>query len=340
MGSHHLRHDTTCENCGHTVEIAYCSNCGQKNVETRQSFGHLVSHFAEDLTHYDAAFWKTIKYLLFRPGRLTVEYLSGHRQRYVPPVKLYIFISFLAFLIPALLPDVGDGITVSVNNSHAQDEKEEETADLELDVRENVWFGDFMTRDDGQLEIRNPLQYRRVSEMDSVEILNPEKFRLGETERGMAKKIIALYQHNTPVQVAEKFIDSFIHNVPKAIFLYMPFFGFWLWLLHGKRRWLFFDHGIFTLHYFAFLLLCSLFISLAVYATIYSRSELLGFVMSLIISVLCLYAIFYFFRAHRRMYKESLLVNFTKSLLLFIVNIVSMAIWGIIVALYTYHNIH
>src|SRR5690606_28206355 len=73
--------------------------------ETRQSFGHLVAHFAEDFTHYDSGFWKTIKHLLFRPARLTKEYLMGKRQEYVPPVKLYIFISFITFLLPALLPD-------------------------------------------------------------------------------------------------------------------------------------------------------------------------------------------------------------------------------------------
>ncbi|MUH01775.1 DUF3667 domain-containing protein [Scytonema sp. UIC 10036] len=30
----------------------------------------------EDFTHYDGQFWKTIKYLLFRPGKLTKEYLQ------------------------------------------------------------------------------------------------------------------------------------------------------------------------------------------------------------------------------------------------------------------------
>jgi hypothetical protein len=35
----------------------------------------------------------------------------------------------------------------------------------------------------------------------------------------------------------------------------MPLFAFFLWLFHSKKRWYYFDHGIFTLHYFSFLLL-------------------------------------------------------------------------------------
>jgi hypothetical protein len=27
---------------------------------------------------------------------------------------------------------------------------------------------------------------------------------------------------------------------------------FFLWLFHNKKRWYYFDHGIFTLHYFSF----------------------------------------------------------------------------------------
>lgn len=105
MSKHHLRHDKICANCGHLVEQRFCSACGQENTETRQSFGHLIHHFFEDLTHYDGAFWRTMKYLLLRPAYLTKQYLAGKRSSFVPPVRLYIFISFVTFLLPHLLPE-------------------------------------------------------------------------------------------------------------------------------------------------------------------------------------------------------------------------------------------
>src|SRR5690606_11462970 len=77
--------------------------CGQENIETRQSFHYLFTHFIEDLVHYDGSFWKTLKNLLFKPGILTREYLKGKRKEYVAPVKLYLFISFFVFFVGGII---------------------------------------------------------------------------------------------------------------------------------------------------------------------------------------------------------------------------------------------
>ena len=90
--------------CGHIVEEKYCPNCGQQNIKTRQQFHYLFTHFIEDFTHYDGQFWGTLKNLVFKPGKLTNTYLEGKRQKFVPPVKLYIFISFITFFLFAVFP--------------------------------------------------------------------------------------------------------------------------------------------------------------------------------------------------------------------------------------------
>ncbi|RZJ24496.1 MAG: DUF3667 domain-containing protein, partial [Flavobacterium sp.] len=105
MSKHSIRTDKTCLNCKYVVDNRYCPNCGQENTETRKTFHHLFVHFFEDLTHYENAFWKTIRDLIIKPGSLTREYLSGKRMSYLAPVRLYIFISFVTFLVIALLPD-------------------------------------------------------------------------------------------------------------------------------------------------------------------------------------------------------------------------------------------
>ena len=80
-----IRKDKTCLNCNHVVAERYCPNCGQENTDTRKTFYHLFVHFFEDLTHYENAFWKTIRNLLFKPASLTREYLSGKRLSYLAP---------------------------------------------------------------------------------------------------------------------------------------------------------------------------------------------------------------------------------------------------------------
>jgi hypothetical protein len=41
--------------------------------------------------------------LLFLPGKLTLEYLAGRRRRYVPPLRLYLSVSFAFFVLIKVL---------------------------------------------------------------------------------------------------------------------------------------------------------------------------------------------------------------------------------------------
>lgn len=343
MGHNDLRHDKECQNCGHTVEENFCPHCGQKNVETRQSFGHLIAHFAEDFTHYDGAFWKTIKYLLFRPAFLTKEYLMGKRQMYVPPVKLYIFISFITFLIPALMPSVdAENQTIIVNNIEPQNK--EKIIKPSLDKKEDVLFSFGFSTTDG---IKNPMTYKTVKEMDSIEALKPEHLRLSVFEYKLGKKVIKLYQHNTSKQVGEKLFSALGHNSSKVIFIYMPIFAFWLWIFHGKKRWYFFDHGIFTLHYFSFLLLNITIMTILYNIMMYILAldiEIIVLITSILFTIIfisyLLWQVYYFYRAHRKMYHESWFVSFLKSTSMFAINLISI-IFLLIVSVYiTLYNLH
>lgn len=59
----------------------------------------MVTHFFNDITHFDGKFVPTAGYLLARPGFLSKEYVSGRRQRYLHPVRMYVFTSALFFLL-------------------------------------------------------------------------------------------------------------------------------------------------------------------------------------------------------------------------------------------------
>src|SRR5690606_2932671 len=106
-----LRAEKTCLNCGYRVEEQYCPNCGQENIAVKQPFHHLFASFFKSFTSYESQFWKTIGNLLFSPGTLTKEYVQGKRQQYVPPAKLYIFISFFTFFVLSFV-----GVNTSVES--------------------------------------------------------------------------------------------------------------------------------------------------------------------------------------------------------------------------------
>ncbi len=46
---------------------------------------------------------RTLSALILKPGKLTVEYLAGRKRRYVLPLKLYLTVSIVTFVLVGLL---------------------------------------------------------------------------------------------------------------------------------------------------------------------------------------------------------------------------------------------
>jgi hypothetical protein len=235
---HSLRTDPICLNCGSEVKDRFCGHCGQENIEPRQSFAHLLAHFFEDLTHYEGKFWGSIKFLLFKPGYLTRQFLEGKRNKYVLPVRLYIFISFVTFLLPHLLPDFS--------------KPEQRIVSAADTIKENG--GLFLNFDGLNFDIYVPNVYKTIEEFEAAEMARPPHKRLGEWEFWLEKKYISLNKYS-PHELGVEFRKILGRNIPKALFLYMPLFAFVIWLFSNKKKSWYFDHGIFTLHYFSFVLL-------------------------------------------------------------------------------------
>lgn len=313
MSKEHLRTDKECANCGYAVDVAYCSKCGQKNTETRQPFHHLFTHFVEDLTHYDGAFWKTIKYLLFRPGKLTRTYLEGHRQAFVPPVKLYIFISFITFVLM--------GLMASTQNYELTPKQKALRAAA---IKEGMEI-------DGKV-------YHSTEEFEKYQASLPEAKQMSSFE-----KVLRIASLNATVKgfSYKQLIEGFLHATPKVLFIYMPVFAFWLWLLHGKKRWYFFDHGIFTLHYFSFLLLALTIYSIINFSASYIPTDSISTIIKgLTATTVFFYSIFYFFRAHRIMYGEKRWISRFKGVILFFINMICFLVVLSATIIYILYNIH
>jgi hypothetical protein len=88
-----------CASCGHMLTGKYCSQCGEKVLKAEdKSVKHFFEEFFHMLTHADNKFLRSLKYLLFRPGFLTKEYLAGRRKLYASPLSLF-FIGNLIYLL-------------------------------------------------------------------------------------------------------------------------------------------------------------------------------------------------------------------------------------------------
>src|SRR5215468_12520658 len=88
---------THCENCGAELEGHWCAKCGQPAIDYRRSFRHVLADLLNEFLNWDSKVFATIGFLLTRPWILTNQFLAGHRERYVHPLRLYLLASILFF---------------------------------------------------------------------------------------------------------------------------------------------------------------------------------------------------------------------------------------------------
>lgn len=338
MGHQKLRENKTCLNCNYVVENKFCPNCGQENTETRQSFHYLFTHFIEDLTHYDGSFWKTIKGLLFKPGYLTKTYLEGKRKKFVPPVKLYIFISFVTFFLPTLLPGpslIKFNEKKDVEKQEVKTTKEEVNKESEKGLKE---MNDEVEEELSGIDLPNRPRIKNLTQLDSIQKNSQKAEKLSDFEYSAAKKIIKILKSKNRAELWNKAMESFVHTLPKVLFLYMPIFAFFLWLMHDKKKWYYFDSGVFTLHYFSFLLLV---ITIGMLFNWIMDLIPYGSILSNLYNLAAMfYMFFYFFRAHSNFFGEHKAISRLKGFVLFFINMFLISIFSTILFLYSLWNLH
>jgi hypothetical protein len=122
-----------CMNCGTELQGPFCHYCGQPDKNLMRFFPVLMREMLEDFVDFDSRFMRSLKPLLFKPGKLTRDYLDGKRFRYVPPLRLYIFSSIAFFFLAALFATDAVQIQTSpvesdsiVAGNHISDRADEE----------------------------------------------------------------------------------------------------------------------------------------------------------------------------------------------------------------------
>jgi len=99
------RKSSICFNCQTPLvnQENFCPSCGQQNRSTQASIKHLASDFLQDYFGFDSKIWNSFRPLLFAPGKMTKDYLEGKRNQFIPPIRLFLFLSFLYFGLSYLI---------------------------------------------------------------------------------------------------------------------------------------------------------------------------------------------------------------------------------------------
>ena len=87
-----------CSNCGATVSVIYCPDCGQKR-HVHRTISAIMHDLIHGVLHLDGKLWRTLPLLAFKPGKLTRRYIDGERAKFVSPMAMFLFSVFAMFAV-------------------------------------------------------------------------------------------------------------------------------------------------------------------------------------------------------------------------------------------------
>ncbi|MCP4550190.1 MAG: DUF3667 domain-containing protein [bacterium] len=224
-----------CQNCGGPTPGNFCAECGQDSREHRVSMRLLLFGLWNDLFTFDSRFFRSFIPLLFRPGRLTREYIVGRRVRFIPPVRLYLFVSILFFFLVAVLFK-GTPSTETADTAALVDSLTTFTAE-----------SDSMTSATAGIDLTIP-----AAPIDSIPVTEVENEVIALNSTGTSQVTLLGEEHEIG---NEDFSAMFFSLSPKGMFVLLPIFAGLLALVYRRSRKLFIEHLIFSLHYHSYIFL-------------------------------------------------------------------------------------
>jgi len=277
-----IRTANNCLNCNAEVKGRFCSVCGQENIEPKETFWNLISHFLYDLFHYDGKAVSTIKTLLFQPGLLTYQYVRGRRASYLHPIRLYIFISAMFFLLvfsfsnsngnagdenfkTAILHDkdslqkqlVNTNDTLKRNKILNQIKEEDEILRIYSITGMKMDADDIKNEDTVSLSkgviITDNLP-ATINEYDSTQKRLPEKSRDSWLMQKLNHKVISINAKykGRRVEFYEAIKEKFVHSLPQMMFVSVPVAALIFSLLYIRRKnFTYVQHGVFIVHIYS-----------------------------------------------------------------------------------------
>jgi hypothetical protein len=325
-----LAGSTRCLNCGTDLKGPFCYYCGQPDRNFMRFFPALLRDLMEDLLDLDSRFMRTIKPLLFKPGKLTRDYMQGRRFRYAPPMRLYIFSSIVFFLLATLLSsglistdavdENGDHVHSTTVDAQDMQQVEEALSALPPDIRKQIDIdpaleesasGDedthgFSVED---IEFNDKPWNRETNPVDVRWFPDWLNDRINDEIEGSPQKAEQINENPNLI------IDKIFDILPATMFILLPVVAliFKFWYLFAKRYYV--EHLIFSLHNHSFL-----FVSLTLILLLNMAGTMLGnngyaateTGTGWLVTIISIYIPFYFLISLRVVFQQGWLLTFGK----------------------------
>ena len=338
-----------CPNCNAPLQGAYCFACGQPRKGTIRPLAGIVADFLDTVFNIDSRTWRTIGPLYFRPGKLSNEYFAGRRVRYVTPLRLYFFLSIVAFLVISTISNFEPG-NVQVRDPGKPITEAEAKRRID-EVEQGLKFMPEEARAKVRAELEKELASERAAReaMAATEPARERAQRVAEAVDEAEEEPLQVtigggkpwHRTENPLTFAwlpdsfnealnaeiedllkkvkeiEKdprpFFEELFSIAPQALFLILPLFAVLLKLAYVFKRRLYMEHMIVALHSHSFLCLSLLvIIALAQLADAVQGIGLLRALVAVAMGAAGVWIPLYLLLMQRRVYKQNWFLTILK----------------------------
>ena len=255
-GDHHpVKSGEPCANCGTVVEDRFCTTCGQLASDFHRPIWDLVMSSLADVFALDGRLWRSLPMLLFRPGRMTRNYLDGKRARYVPPFRMFLMASVIFFL--TLFTLVEDGVEslaegeepIPVITEDRLETLRERAEDPDLSAEEQQAATMELARAEGGIALRRILQEDGRINRDALYEEVTSRLDEGATQAEREQAWRTADHAATVYENQDRYGARMREWAPRFSLMFMPILALVLTLLYAWHRSRYiYDHVVTALH--------------------------------------------------------------------------------------------
>lgn len=246
----------------------FCPKCGQENHVKRASIRILTTDFLQDYWTFDSKLFRSIIPLIAKPGYITTEFISGRRQKYIPPIRFYLFVSFIFFFTLSIILNIKQSNKQDVENTAPNIAYSDTTNNLIADT--NIIIITHYKTDSSVLSTSISKTYYpyRAEKKETKNWLTKLGEDMQKAEEGLTVEEIDEYDElfneidkkttlisDKKSDYSKRFYKATITNFSILLFILIPFLAFLFYLFYYRKKNYYVDSLIFTLHYQSFIFL-------------------------------------------------------------------------------------
>lgn len=283
-----------CKNCDSELLGEFCHVCGQQDRHYIRSVFAVVGDLMGEISHWDSRFYRTLVGLFSRPGFLTQEFVRGRHASYVPPLRLYFFISLISFLVLTSLINFEDIQTTTDDLTPAEQQKVEQAlgeAEQDLDLIPPS------SKIEAPEEVFERLTVSLPFATEAQENLIEERIvELSKEPRILIKRLVSL--------------------APQMMLIMLPFWALFLKLIYAFSGRFYLEHLGAALHTHAFLLLSLMLLTIiskgSAWATDLTGLPIIEDVVDWAENILIVWMVSYMLFTQKLFYGQGWLLTLTK----------------------------